>query len=282
MQVYAGGVCHPGKVRKKNEDTCVMEKTVLDHTGETVISLKRNLAKHRLFSAVFDGMGGISAGEVASAMSAEAAQGVLSQNEQEETAAEQMGKIIAVANKNVCEQMLLDKKRMGSTASMLYFENESATLCNLGDSPIFLWRNGELTEIFEAHNERAAYEKLHGTTDRHKKFRLTQYIGVFPQEATLHPYVTEIPLEIGDRFLICSDGLTDMVEPEDIADLLKENNSPVHTAQRLLETALENGGKDNVSVLIFDVRNHTPFGFLKNLFIRKSGQPKNTECVGDT
>lgn len=75
-----------------------------------------------------------------------------------------------------------------------------------------------------------------------------------PEEITLEPYIGKCKIKRGDQYLICSDGLTDMVSKTDICAILKSCASTKKAVETLLKTALENGGKDNVTVILCRVR----------------------------
>ena len=143
---------------------------------------------------------------------------------------------------------------MGTTAAMLLFDKRKYTLCNVGDSPIFRFRAGRLEEIHQEHTERATYESVTGKpAPAGKKFRLTQNIGMFPEEITIEPYCAEGDLNIGDIYLICSDGITDMVPPAKMMEILLANKTTEAIAQSLEEEALAAGGKDNATVVCIRV-----------------------------
>ena len=83
--------------------------------------------------------------------------------------------------------------------------------------------------------------------DRHT---LTQHLGILPSEMIIEPFTAGVTVEPGDIFLLCSDGLTDMVDDGDIKNILKTSDSIEKSAEALYGEALRNGGKDNISVLL--------------------------------
>jgi protein phosphatase len=147
-----------------------------------------------------------------------------------------------------------DGMLMGTTASMLYFQKRAYTLCNIGDSPVFRYRHGQLTQIHQEHTERATYESVTGKkAEPGKKFRLTQNIGIFPDEITIEPYCAVGDLKPGDIYLICSDGITDMVSSAQIIETLNAQPTAADIAQSLEEQALAAGGKDNATIICIRV-----------------------------
>ena len=251
IKIYA--VSHPGKKRERNEDLCLAAETIVpDGREEPTVLRKRK--KDRFLVGVFDGMGGISAGDVASRLSAETARATFEEKKDVLPPQKLLFSICEEANEQVCRKMMEEKLRMGSTASMALIEGTCCTICNLGDSPILLLREGKLTPLYEAHNERAEYEAINGPCDEHKKFRLTQHVGIFRVEKPIRPHIRQIDLKRGDRLLICSDGLSDMLYMNEIEAILAGAKNGGEAVSELLAQALERGGKDNVSILCVEMQ----------------------------
>ena len=82
-----------------------------------------------------------------------------------------------------------------------------------------------------------------------KKPRLTQYLGIDPEEVLIEPYIVKGDLRMDDQYLLCSDGLTDMLGNVEIVSILVGTESEEACAQKLIDTALEEGGKDNVAMI---------------------------------
>ena len=158
--------------------------------------------------------------------------------------------IIQSMNNAVCAEAEIRFNSMGCTAAMLMFFENHVYLSNLGDSPIFRFRGGKLEQISVDHTD-AEMLKKQGITKR--KPHLTQCVGISPEEMTLQPYYYEERTKIGDRYLICSDGLTDMVSKEEIAKTLFEMKEIEQCAEVLIQKALDGGGRDNITVLLVDI-----------------------------
>lgn len=255
MKIHASVVSHPGKCRSKNEDNfCFNGKTL--KASATPWPLRASGRTGSVFFGIFDGMGGIKAGERASAIAAEIARTALGCLTSDTAYDVFLLDICKQANAFTCDEMIkVVKQRMGTTASMLLFSEDQYVLCNIGDSPIYLFRENELRPIFHEHTEKENYLRLHGAdaVPPKKKFKLTQYIGIFPEEMEIEPYVAIDKIESGDRFLITSDGLTDMVAEDIIAQVLEKRMSPAKTVKTLLQLALDNGGKDNTTIICIDI-----------------------------
>ena len=139
----------------------------------------------------------------------------------------------------------------GSTVALLILAGERAVIMNVGDSRIYCLRNGMFDQVSLDHVGYQAHS-------------ITQYLGM-PEEETLAPYY-----RIEDRlqwarddqgdavFLLCSDGLTDMVADEDIKAVLLAERRPRVAAQKLVDMALRHGGRDNVTAMVVRVPKYVP------------------------
>ena len=256
MRLQAAVLSNAGRVREKNEDNYYFNGEFMPAMNQGAQAHQQwvDLNRQALFG-VFDGMGGYAAGERASNLTAQAADRLWKSWDRSSTPADLMERICMEANSVVCDAMEADNgRRMGSTASMLLVDNEQYHVCNIGDSPIFLLRQGQLWEISMEHTERWTFEKVTGQkAPAKKKFRLTQNIGIFEDEMAIEPYCSSGPIQKGDVFLICSDGVTDMLDREEVQEILSKPLPTQAMIQQLLEGALEAGGKDNITAVCLRV-----------------------------
>lgn len=240
-------VTNVGKIREKNEDNFYFFQNVLKNQNMSLEKQSVSTQKPLLFG-VFDGMGGLSYGEEASFICAD----ICCHYElHEQFLKDDMITICHIANAQVNMKKREVKADMGSTASMLTFFKDEVFLCNIGDSPIFCMKDHHLLQIFQEHTEKELYEKLYGPNFQKKKYRLTQNIGISDEEVLIQPYTNHMKLHDGDIYLICSDGLTDMVNENDIKKELDRFDN--QTICRLLQLALDNGGKDNITIILIKV-----------------------------
>lgn len=248
--VHYACVSHIGKVRRINQDNIVCERRYLgDSEEELVFPLCGQIKpKQNLLIGIFDGMGGEECGEIASYIAAkDAAEATIGRN-----AADDLLKYCHKANQDICDYAdSHDVSSMGTTAAMLAFTEKEVTLCNIGDSKIFQFCNGSLEQISTDHVSFAPFGR---------KPPLSQNLGIPPSELLIDPYLTQVPYNDGDIYLICSDGLTDMVSVEEISEVLA--SSPVNDAViKLLEKALANGGKDNTTIILCEIERQSGWFF---------------------
>ncbi len=254
MRLDAAVICHVGKVRQNNEDNFYLQGSLRQMLEESVVSAQWQGEASRCLFAVADGMGGEENGEVASLVTVQSLRPcVLGQVQQ---TAEQS---IAFANELLCDEMRQKKgRRMGSTLAALYVDEGKAVSCNVGDSRVYLLRNGNLQQLSKDHTRVRQMVEMGIITPEeartHKsRHMITQNIGIFPEEMIIQPDFTEpVTLQRGDRFLLCSDGLTDMLTDQEISAILKRDQNVSELAAGLTEEALAKGGKDNVTVLVIE------------------------------
>jgi len=253
FQIKAACSCHIGRRRTNNEDNFCFDNRLLpkENRGLKAAVMVEQVLERELCYGVFDGMGGESYGEEASFLAA-----AVAKNREKILAdyiyppKQYLTDLIKEMNQEVCKKSeQLGSGRMGSTAVMLYLNHDYAYVCNVGDSRAFRLRQDEFMQISEDHTD-ARFLAEQGIR---RKPSLTQHLGIWPDEMELEPYVAKGELEEGDQFLLCSDGLTDMLSNAEICAILKEHDDVRLCVDALIEAALERGGKDNVTVILVRV-----------------------------
>lgn len=257
IKVTAAAGTHVGKVRDNNEDNFYINGFYKEDVEEENC-IYADDREHDVYTyAVCDGVGGAEFGELASLHAVETLKDYDGADIQD-----RMEEYVAAANDRICRDIKDNQgKRMGSTLTLLTIRDGKTRFCNVGDSRIYSMRNGTFTRLSHDHTR---LQKLidSGKIDvkdgrpLKKDHVLTQFLGVFPHELILDPYIDEIrELCDGDLFLISSDGLTDMVPDDHLGQLLLEHGSktPEEIVKALIDTAVENGGRDNVTAIIVKV-----------------------------
>ena len=230
---------HIGKIRSMNQDNYFCDGKYLDaDSGGSAAPFAGTLPCDRPFMiGVFDGMGGEECGEVASLIASECAANF----PLGEKPLEDLLKFCMTANDRICayaEEHGVSV--MGTTAALLAFTPREIALCNIGDSKVFRFSGGTLEQLSVDHYAFPEYGR---------KPPLSQNLGIPADEMVIEPYIEALTYRDGDVFLLCSDGLTDMVSTEEICKILTDEPFEA-AAGRLLEAALNGGGKDNVTVIL--------------------------------
>lgn len=247
----AACICHTGRVRKNNEDNFFFYGRHLEAENEgfpTPVSIEEPL-RYGTCLAVFDGMGGENYGEDASYAAAHTLQ------QTERSLSDYLIQprkyltrlALRINDAVVAAQRNKGTSRMGSTMVSLYFTASYAYVCNLGDSRAYRLRDGEFGMISHDHVDPRPLKPGH-------KAPLTQHLGIDPEEMLIEPYVAKGKLKKGDQYLLCSDGLTDMLSNFEIADILLRESDTEKCVKLLVDTALEHGGRDNVTVILCRIR----------------------------
>jgi PPM family protein phosphatase len=227
-----------GKKRRRNEDDYVVEPPLF---------------------AIADGMGGAQAGELASSLAAGAVrggEGVAGSGERHVT------ELIQEANRRVYQRSSQDAAAsgMGTTMTVALVDDGTVAFGHVGDSRAYLIRDGKLEQLTEDHSLIA---------------ELVRSGKLSPEEAETHPQRSvitralgtdpdvdvdtfSIPTRPGDLFMLCSDGLTSMVEDEVILRCVEKNRDDLQTtAKALIRAANKGGGEDNITVVFFEIGEET-------------------------
>ena len=249
---------HIGRIRRINQDNFVCGGRCME-PGDNVMKSPLcgiKSSKESSVFGIFDGMGGEERGEAASYIAAKDAAALAIGKD----AAADLSRFCQRANADICDYA--DRNgisSMGTTAAMLAFTGSGITLCNIGDSKVFRFCGGVLEQISKDHVAVAAFGV---------KPPLSQNLGIPPTELIIDPYLAQGAYNDGDVYLICSDGLTDMVPTEEISGVLA--SKPVDGAcMELLEKALANGGRDNITVVLCRIERESWWPFKRKRRMKK-------------
>ncbi len=253
--IEAAGTTDVGRKRKGNEDSFFLD----DDLG---------------FYVVADGMGGHAAGEVASRIVVDTLRDFLrrfaanpSGAEQLPVADESLSKAsnlllnaVHLANQAVHHQAQkkISYHGMGSTVSAILLAGDRLTAVNVGDSPIYLVRGGTIEEISTPHTMMAEYREMApGAAKKvggHLRHVLTRAMGL---KERIEPAVREIRLAGSEMAIICSDGLSDKVAPEEILAVASRER-PGRAVKSLAAMANDRGGDDNITVIVVRIETLNP------------------------
>jgi len=249
VKIESAGISDIGKRRKQNEDSLFLD----DRLGLYVVA---------------DGMGGHNAGEVASKLVVETIRDYIRQGQSDDPVEERVGidanlskeaqlllAGIQLSNRIVHQTALSNEayRGMGSTVSAIYFTEKTFIVANVGDSLIYLIRNGAIEQLAVPHTLVA--EQTERDPDNAEllwsdfKHVLTRAMGV---DEKVKADINEWPLCKNDILVICSDGLTDKASAEEILELVYNRRSE-RACKSLVDLANARGGDDNITVIVLKV-----------------------------
>ena len=248
-QIEYAYTCHIGKIRNNNEDNFWCCGDSLEAQNQGMSHIRSGYMKQSEYPllAVFDGMGGESCGEMAAFLAAEACgehfktakDGI--RNDPEEF----LNEICESMNQAICDYGRTNKiNSMGTTAALLAFAEDAVYSCNLGDSRIY---KSDREKFYQISQDHVLGHSLFG------KAPLTQYLGMEEENLQLEPSISRQEIKIGDRFLLCSDGITDMLSDGEIADILSRDIPVAKTVEILVDRGLKKGGRDNITVVLCEI-----------------------------
>jgi len=241
LPITWGAATHIGRIREENQDTFIAEPQLA------------------LF-LVSDGMGGHRGGELASKIVIEDLPVMI------ETGLDKLKVGAPKTIKSLLYRSITEQNRqlwlegtsetgykdMGATLVTILLRNKRCFAANLGDSRAYLFRKGRLSQLTRDHSvvSDLVTEGLIGPEEAEShdaRGQITSYIGM---EEEPRPYVRSFLLKNNDRLLLCTDGLTDMVNDEDIAAILKKEPDSQVVCKKLVDAANAAGGYDNITVLL--------------------------------
>ncbi|MBI4853338.1 MAG: serine/threonine-protein phosphatase [Acidobacteria bacterium] len=248
------GVTDIGSVREHNEDAFII---AYPKTGQRLADRCRvtlPAENNSLLLAVSDGMGGARAGEVASAMTIESLITELSRLPKVLSPHSRLEAAVEAANYIVWYKQQEDKSLagMGATLTSIFIERDWVYISEVGDSRAYIIRNGIMRQLTNDQTilqfllDNNAITPENASTSYYKNM-LLQAIG---QQEYLQVACSSMRLRSGDVFLLCSDGLSGKMSKDEMHQLINESASLDIAAHRLINTAKERGGEDNITVIL--------------------------------
>jgi PPM family protein phosphatase len=228
----SAAVTDPGRRRRGNEDAFVREPPLF---------------------AIADGMGGAQAGEVASRLAA----AVLRDATGADLTEPRLVELIQEANRRVFRRSSEDETTsgMGTTMTVALVDGDSIIFAHVGDSRAYRVRAGELEQLTEDHSlvgelVRSGRLSAEEAEVHPQRSVITRAVGTEP-DVDVDTFT--VPTQPGDVYLLCSDGLTDMISDREISALIDGADDLDRTARELVEAANAGGGEDNITVVLFQI-----------------------------
>ena len=268
VRAEIGAISHTGRVRSQNEDhflvSRVSRKQEILLTNLPGDHLPEQTGDDGYLFIVADGMGGMAAGEVASRMAISTSLKLFQRSErwgfrvnhrEVREFFDQISRDLQEIDKTLTEQSESDHRLlgMGTTMTAAYSMGVDLFIVHLGDSRVYLSRQGTLRQLTKDHTVAqamadAGYIAPEAVRHHVKRNALTNFLG--GHHGKVKADLRWLRLADGDRLLLCSDGLNEMVDDDSIARILAEHDAPQAATQSLLDAALHGGGKDNVTVIV--------------------------------
>lgn len=221
-----------GKVRKHNEDSLIIKPPLY---------------------AVADGMGGHEAGEVASDIAIQ----TIANEAPTSVDPNALRAAVVAANKAIIQGARegVGRPGMGTTLTAAVIEEDDLLIAQVGDSRAYLLHDGELQQLTRDHSLMEELVSSGQITEEEARYHpnrsiITRALGSDP---TAQPDLYELQVSAGDRLLLCSDGLSGMLEPEELERILAGDEDPQKVADKLVDAANAAGGFDNITVLVIDI-----------------------------
>ena len=255
MIIQYSGQTETGRIRTHNEDNLYVEGSVRELSQECFACEGKCTTENAAVFAVCDGISGARYGQIASFIVVQRLK-----NTTVPDSSEGIAQMIQDVNNEVCSQLgLREGQEAGTTFTGLQLQDQQFTVWNVGDSRAYLLREGRLYQMTEDHTQaqqmlKAGFISKETAETDSSRHVLTQFIGMPAEDCLLSPDIHfRVGMKKGDRFLLCSDGLYDMVNAPTIMAILQSGESTKATAERLVTEALDAGGKDNITVILVDV-----------------------------
>lgn len=250
---------HPGLQRSNNEDSFLVVRPGEEGTAQTSSSRIFSSTPPGVLFIVADGMGGAAAGEVASNMAVERIHGWLVDHLTDDAAGSDdvkalLDRAIRDVNRDIFEHASRDValQGMGTTLTLAWIRGTDAYLAQVGDSRAYLWRDQSLRRLTRDQTlvdrlvteKKITPEQARGHAQANV---ILQALGVKPE---VEPVTTIVSLSPGDLVLLCSDGLTDTMDDDELAGFLARGDDLRGLIDTLVTSANDRGGPDNITVVL--------------------------------
>jgi serine/threonine protein phosphatase PrpC len=242
MPWLAVALTHRGSVRPSNEDTIAIDGTI---TTDMPSASRFNLGLEQHCLVLADGMGGHVNGALASRSALDF---LITQPPNQFVAAKSCTAMIRAANDHIYDLMQAtpDTTAMGTTLVGIVLTTNRLTIFNVGDSRAYLHSPGYLIQLSVDDVPPVAV----GASHRRTSHAITQALGGARHRKPINPHVSSMPaLAATETVLLCSDGLTDMVDDDTIAEVLDRSNDLCAAVIELNQLAMRAGGRDNISII---------------------------------
>jgi PPM family protein phosphatase len=271
VRIDFGAISHVGNVRKNNQDAFLIYRT--GRFWESVMTnldaslLPNHQEENGYAMAVADGMGGLSGGDVASRMALTVVVNLMLSSVKwalklnhpklrEKEIQEAINRAIEYLSKAdiaISRHARLEGIKMGTTLTAAYSFADDLFILHVGDSRAYLFREGKIVQLTHDHTVAQSFADAgaipqSAVKGHHFRHMLTRAIGLHEGDVIIE--IHQLKLKNDDVILLCSDGLSDTVNADEMTDALKSDQSSQEQCKTLLDLALSHGGKDNITAVI--------------------------------
>lgn len=252
--ISAAMCCAPGNVRTNNEDAYYFNGTYTSKETMDLFAENHNDfdIDHCLF-AVCDGIGGQKDGEEASYTAVSqlrTCHDLLTTSSFNEA----VGHWIQETNTNI-----VNTTHGGCTLAMVYIDNKGINIAHVGDSRVYCLHENNLIRLTKDHSKMqllidAGLLTAEEAQTHPQRHMITRYLGMKKENGPCIPTISRsLPLADGERYLICTDGLTDMLSDTTIQSIMKYSKSTKDCVKQIYTAAMDAGGRDNITIIVFDI-----------------------------
>ncbi len=249
--LQAAVICGPGRIHTENEDTYYFNGVVPElKEMNRKSALTVRVAGSGSLWAVCDGMGGQSSGEVAANMAAHGLRDL-----QSYLPGRDFEHVLRSWTRQASDAVTDRTSGGGATLALVYFQDTQALVAHVGDSRVYCLHGSTLSRLTRDHSQvemllSAGMITAAEAATHPQRHVITRYLGM-DSEVTCDPSFTEpFPIARGDRLMLCSDGVTDLLEDAEIADLLRQGKDAPACADALYSAAMNRGGHDNITAMV--------------------------------
>lgn len=270
--LHWAALTHSGSRKPRNDDSLIAFASGPEGASVLDCSGSHSLEKHDLVFAVSDGMGGGNAGDLASSLLLKRMSEIIPETFKIAAAGffpdclEHLAEAIRSVHEHINEAAACDNTRgMAATLALAWFTPENLYVANVGDSRIYLSRDGKLEQLSRDHTSAWGQWKRGEIPEiqyRAHPRRSALYEVIGGGHQSVCPHFAVVPYRPGDRFLVCSDGLIDGVWERHISEALAAPAESEETAANLLKRAIDNSGIDDTTLIVVRVLDEHPGGLM--------------------
>ncbi len=261
--LHWAALTHSGSRKPRNDDSMIAFASSPAGAESLEPSGSRSMEKHDLVFAVSDGMGGGNAGDLASSLLLQKMSEIIPETFKIAASGffpdclDHLADAVRSVHEHINDSAACDQTRgMSATLALAWFTPENLYIANVGDSRVYISRNGDLQQLTRDHTSAWGQWKRGEITEfqyRNHPRRSALYEVIGGHHPNITPHFAAVPFLPGDRFLICSDGVIDGLWERHIKDALANSTCPRETAANLLKRAIDNSGIDDTTLIVVRV-----------------------------